>query len=127
MRSNSVSHRAHEARQRIDKVIHGSAFDCHSPVESFSCSISIRLMTSRVGEGKNGRMERLFLEHCFRWLKPGGVLVMMVPFNQIYECRGVLTPHFRDKAIYRLTDPDSVRYKQAVVFGVRRTRQERDG
>lgn len=51
---------------------------------------------------------------------------MIIPFNQIYECRGVLTPHFRDKAIYRLTDPESVRYKQAVVFGVRRTRQERD-
>jgi hypothetical protein len=54
------------------------------------------------------------------------VLVMVVPFSQINECRAVLSPHFRDKAIYRLTDPESVRYKQAVLFGVRRTRQERE-
>jgi hypothetical protein len=25
-----------------------------------------------VGENRNGRMEFLFLEHTYRWLKPGG-------------------------------------------------------
>jgi predicted RNA methylase len=120
------AHRAGEARKTCHEVIQGSAFDCHSLVESFSLLYLNPPYDFEVGEGKNSRMERLFLEHCFRWLKPGGVLVMIIPFNQIYECRGVLTAHFRDKAIYRLTDPESVRYKQAVVFGVRRTRQERD-
>jgi predicted RNA methylase len=120
------TYRASQARNLCHEVIHGSAFDCHSPVESFSLLYLNPPYDFEVGEGKNGRMERLFLEHCFRWLKPGGVLVMVVPFDQIYDCRGVLTPHFRDKAIYRLIDPESVQYKQAAVFGVRRTRQERD-
>lgn len=120
------SHRAREARQRMDQVIHGSVFDCHAPVESFSLLYLNPPYDFEIGQGHNARVERLFLEHCYRWLKPGGVLVMVVPFDQIYDCRGVLTPHFRDKAIYRLTHAESVRYKQAVVFGVRRARQERE-
>ncbi len=71
-------------------------------------------------------MERIFLEHVYRWLKQTGVLVMVSPFDRVYECRGVLTPHFRDKAIYRLTELEAVKYKQVVVFGIRRTRQERE-
>jgi hypothetical protein len=71
-------------------------------------------------------MERLFLEHVARWVRPGGVLIMVVPNDRIYDCRTVLTPQFKDKAIYRLTDPAAVAYRQAVLFGVRRTRQERE-
>lgn len=70
-------------------------------------------------------MERLFLEHVGRWVRPSGVLVMVIPYDRVYECRGVLTPQFRDKGIYRLTEPEAVAYKQVVVFGIRRTRQER--
>jgi hypothetical protein len=71
-------------------------------------------------------MERLFLEHIARWLRPGGVLVMVIPFDRVYDCRSVLTPQFRDKAVYRLTKPEAAAYKQVVVFGVRRTRHERE-
>src|SRR5260370_31196539 len=79
-----------------------------------------------VGESKNQRMEKLFLEEFFRWLKPGGVLAMVIPFDRIYECRNILSPHFKDKAIYRLTEPEAERYKQAVVFGVRRSATEKN-
>src|SRR2546430_1121812 len=75
---------------------------------------------------KNQRMERLFLEHVARWIRPGGVLVMVVPYDRVCDCRTVLTPQFKDKAVYRLTEPEAVAYKQVVVFGVRRTRQERE-
>jgi len=51
---------------------------------------------------------------------------MVSPYDRVYDCRPVLTPQFKEKAIYRLTDPEAVAYKQAVVFGVRRTRQERE-
>jgi hypothetical protein len=107
-------------------VIQGNAFDSHAPVESFSMVYLNPPYDFEIGEGKNQRMERLFLEHVGRWIRPGGVLVMVVPFDRIYDCRAVLTPQFKDKAIYRLTEPEAVAYKQAVVFGVRRTRQERD-
>jgi hypothetical protein len=71
-------------------------------------------------------MEKLFLEEFYRWLKPGGVLVMVVPADKLHsECRTVLSTHFKDKAIYRLTEPAPARYKQAVLFGVRRSHAER--
>src|ERR1035438_8741685 len=71
-------------------------------------------------------MEYLFLEHTYRWLKPGGLLVLVVPGDRLSTCAEILAVHFRDKAIYRLSEPESIRYKQIVVFGVRRTRRERD-
>jgi hypothetical protein len=71
-------------------------------------------------------MERLFLEHVYRWLKPGGVLVAVVPGNRLGKCAALLSVHFREVHVYRLTEPESVRYKQVVLFGVRRTRNERE-
>jgi hypothetical protein len=107
------------------EVIQGSVFETHTPVDSYSMLYLNVPYDHEIGEGKNQRLERIFLEHTFRGLKPGGVLVMVVPFDRVNDCKGV-TPHFRDKAIYRLTEPEAEAYKQGVVFGVRRLRQERD-
>ena len=120
------AYRAGEARNIIDDVIQGSAFDTHVPVESFSLLYLNPPYDFEIGEGKNQRMERLFLEHVARWLRPGGVLVMVIPYDRVYDCRNALTPQFKEKAIYRLTEVKAVAYKQVVVFGVRRTRQERE-
>lgn len=120
------SYRAEEARKVLDEVIQGNVFDAHAPVESFSMVYLNPPYDFEIGEGKNQRMERLFLEHVGRWVRPGGVLVMVIPFDRIYDCRAILTTQYKDKAIYRLTESEAVAYKQAVVFGVRRTRQERD-
>ena len=118
--------RAKEAKARLAETIHGSMFDCHAPVESFSLLYLNPPYDFEVGQGRNERMETIFLEHCFRWLKPGGVLVMVIPHDRVYVCRTVLSSHFKEKAIYRLTSPESVLYKQVVLFGIRRTRQERE-
>jgi tRNA1(Val) A37 N6-methylase TrmN6 len=120
------AYRATEARNVLDEIIQGSAFDTHAPVESFSLLYLNPPYDFEIGEGKNKRMERLFLEHVARWLKPGGVLVFVLPYDRVYDCRGTLTTQFRDKAICRLTAPESVTYKQVVLFGVRRSRQERE-
>jgi hypothetical protein len=120
------AYRAAEAKRMLDEVIHGSAFETHSPVESYSLLYLNCPYDQEIGEGKNQRLERLFLEHTFRWVKPGGVLVMVVPSDRVADCKGVLTPHFRDKAIYRLTEPECATYRQVVVLGVRRSRQERE-
>jgi hypothetical protein len=120
------AYRAGEAHKILDEVIHGSAFDTHVPVDSLSLVYLNPPYDFEIGEGKNQRMERLFLEHVARWIRAGGVLVMAVPYDRVYDCRTVLTVQFKDKAIYRLTEPEAVAYKQVVVFGVRRTRQERE-
>lgn len=120
------AHRAAEARRVLDEVIQGDAFQTKAPVESFSLLYMNPPYDFEVGESRNQRMEKLFLDEFFRWLKPGGVLVLVIPADRIHsECRRVLSTHFKDKAIYRLTEPAAVRYKQALVFGVRRSHAER--
>lgn len=71
-------------------------------------------------------MERLFLEHTYRWLKPGGVLVFVIPGDRLATCCDVLAVHFRGKALYRLREPEALRYKQIVVFRIRRSRRKRE-
>jgi hypothetical protein len=83
-------------------------------------------MTFEIGEEKSQRMEKLFLEHVYRWLKPGGILVLIVPAKRIADCAVLLSRHFREIRVYRLSEPECVRYEQVVVLGIRRTRQERD-
>ena len=118
--------RATLARSAADEVIHGNCFDVQSPVESFSLIYLNPPYDFEIGEGKSQRMEKLFLDHVYRWLKRTGVLVMVIPLDHIRDCAQVLSSQFRDVHVYRLTEPESVKYKQIVVFGVRRTRPERD-
>ena len=120
------AYRAREAERVLHSVVRGNAFDTHCSVESFSCIFENPPYDFEVSEGRNTRMERLFLEHTYRWLKPGGVLVFVIPGDRLATCADVLSVHFRDKALYRLREPEALRYKQIVVFGVRRSRRERD-
>ena len=89
------AYRAEEARKVLDDVIQGSAFDTHAPVESFSLLYLNPPYDFEIGEGRNQRMERLFLEHVGRWVRPGGVLVMVTPHDRVYDCRAVLTLQFK--------------------------------
>jgi SAM-dependent methyltransferase len=118
--------RAAQARTKGIDVIHGNCFDVQCPVESFSLIYLNPPYDFEISEEKSQRMEKLFLEHVYRWLKPLGVLVLVVSAKRIADCAVVLSRHFRDIRVYRLTEPESVRYEQVVVLGVRRTRQERD-
>jgi len=118
--------RAEQARSAFDQVVQGNAFDTHCAVDTFSCLFENPPYDFEVSEGRNARMEYLFLDHTYRWLQPGGVLVLVIPGDRLPVCTDILAVHFRDKALYRLSEPEAVRYKQIVVFGVRRTRRERD-
>src|SRR5260370_33806146 len=118
--------RAEQARTKEIEVIHGNCFDVQCPVESFSLIYLNPPYDFEISEEKSQRMEKLFLEHVYRWLNPGGILELVVPAERVADCAVLLSRHFRDTRVYRLTEPESVRYGQVAVFGVRRTRQERD-
>lgn len=120
------SYRAKNAATMLDEVVQGSLFDTHAPVESFSLLYLNPPYDDEVADDRSRRTEAVFLEHCFRWLQPRGVLVLVIPGKRLTSCVGILAPHFRDLAVYRLTDPEAVRYRQIVLFGVRRTRSERE-
>ena len=120
------SYRAVQARERVENVTQGNALETHCPTESISLLYENSPYDHELGQDHNERMERLFLSHTYRWLKPGGVLVLVIPAERLEECSRTLAMQFRDSRVYRLTEPCCVRYKQVVVLAVRRTRRERE-
>jgi len=116
--------RVEEAREVADQVIHGDAMDVHCPVESLSLLYLNPPYDFECGQLQNRRLEQIFFEHCYRWLKPAGVLVLVVPGDRLWVCGRILAFHFRDKRAYRLGTPEAAKYKQVVLFGTRRTRRE---
>jgi len=101
-------------------TIQGSTFDTHSKVERFSLLYLNPPYDSEIGSLSNRRMEELFLDHTFRWLRIGGVLVFVIPFERFGTCVDVLSAHFTDVRPYLLADPESQRFGQIVVFATRK-------
>ncbi len=112
--------RAQTAKSNGIEAIHGNVFDSYATVESFSLLYLNPPYDSEIGSRDNKRMELLFLQHTYRWLVPGGVLLMVIPHKQLPTCTGLLSAHFADFRVLRLTDPESERFDQIVLFAVRR-------
>ena len=121
------AYRAEQARERIPNTIQGNALEVHCPVESFGCAYCNPPYDWSLGSStESRRTEQLFLSHIYRWLKPGGILVLVIPGERLADCGQILASHFRDVQVYRLDAPECARYKQVVVFGARRNRRERE-
>jgi hypothetical protein len=112
--------RARIASSKGIETIQGNAFDAIARTESFSLLYLNPPYDSEIGSVANNRMERLFLDHTYRWLVPEGVLVLIIPFERLYDCVGVLGSHFGRLSVLRMTDEESVRFRQIAVLGVRR-------
>jgi len=118
------ANRAGQARSlRID-TLQADTFDVCSPAEAFSLLYLNPPYDFEIGETNNLRLEFVFLEHTYRWLKPGGVLLFVIPQPQLRVCTRILSEHFTDLSVYKLTESASVQYKQIVVLGVRRKRHQ---
>jgi len=120
------AYRAEQSGSVVDELIHGDCLDVHCPVESFSLAFLNPPYDWTIGEGRNERTERVFLAHAYRWLKAGGILVLVVPAQHVCECGEILASQFKETRIFRLTDPEAVRYRQVVVLATRRSRRERE-
>jgi hypothetical protein len=120
------SYRADAAARVLDHVIQGDALSAHARVESFGLAYCNPPFDAEFGESGNQRFEVLFLSHFARWLVPGGVLLYVLPAQQLAGCAQVLASHFRDIEIFRLESAECVLYEQIVVFAIARSRRERD-
>ena len=112
--------RARIAGSRGIETIQGNTFDAIAKPESFSLLYLNPPYDSEIGSIANRRMEAVFLEHTYRWLVMDGILVLVIPFERLQDCAGGLSSHFAALKVFRLTDPDSVQYRQIAVLGVRR-------
>ena len=102
------------------ETIQGNAFDAIARPESFSLLYLNPPYDSEIGSIANRRMEAVFLEHTYRWLAMEGVLILVIPFERLHDCAGILASHFTQLAVLRMTDEESVKYRQIAVLGLRR-------
>lgn len=116
------AYRAEQASQRRIHVIHASCMTVRCPAESVSLLYLNPPYDFEIGQQGNKRLEQVFLEHTYRWLKPKGVLVFVVPQAQLRVCAKLLAEQFVDFRVYRLTEPECIQYSQFVVLALRRTR-----
>ena len=120
------AYRAEQARQRIPNIVQGNTLEVQCPVECFGLLYLNPPYDWTLGPADSRRTEQSFLSHTCRWLKPGGVLLLVIPGDRLAECGQILSTHFRDVRVYRLEAPECVRYKQVVVIGARRSRREKE-
>jgi len=73
---------------------------------------------SEIGTVANRRMEAVFLEHTYCWPRMEGILILVIPFERLHDCTGILSSHFTSLKVFRMTDRESAKYRQIAVFGV---------
>jgi 16S rRNA G966 N2-methylase RsmD len=110
--------RAATADQNGIRTIHGNAMDTKANQHQFSLLYLNPPYDFEMGAFANQRMEYLFLSHCYRWLVNKGVLVFVIPQRAIDSCIAILSSHFIKITVCLLQDPESVKYRQVVVFAV---------
>jgi tRNA1(Val) A37 N6-methylase TrmN6 len=86
------------------ETIQGNAFDAIARPESFSLLYLNPPYDSEIGSIANRRMEAVFLEHTYRWLAMDGVLILVIPFERLHDCAGILSSHFARLTVLRMTD-----------------------
>src|SRR5579872_5487180 len=119
------THRAAQARNAGILTLQADVIDVRCPAESLSLLYLNPPYDWEAGQTGNQRLERVFLEHTCRWLKPEGVLLLVIPQARLQPCARPLAEHFKDIRIRKLLSPECVQYQQVVVFATRRKRSER--
>jgi len=119
------SGRSEQARILGIETIHGNAMDVRCPAESISLVFLNPPYDWECGESDNQRLEYVFLEHTYRWLKPAGVLIFVIPQLRLSKCARLLAEQFTDIQVLRLTEAQPVRFQQIVVLATRRKRNAR--
>ena len=76
------ANRAEQARELGVDTLQADTMDVRCPAESFSLLYLNPPYDFETGQTGNQRLELVFLEHTYRWLKPGGVLVFVIPQPQ---------------------------------------------
>jgi len=113
------ANRAESAKANGIQTIQGNVFDVRARVERFSFLYLNPPYDFEVGPRSNERMEKLFLGHTYAWLKPKGVLLMVIPCKAVFDVSDTLSTRFKDIAIYRLVGEESEKYDQCAIFGIR--------
>jgi hypothetical protein len=119
------ANRAEQARALGIETVQANAMDMRCHPETVSLLYLNPPYDWESGESNNQRLELVFLEHSYRWLRAGGVLLFVIPQLRLAKCARLLSEHFTDLRVFWLTEPACLQYKQIVVLATRRKRHAR--
>ena len=119
------ANRAEQARALGIETLQANTMDVRCPPEAVSLLYLNPPYDWESGESNNQRLELVFLEHSYRWLKASGILIFVIPQLRLAKCARLLSEHFTDLRVFRLTEPACLEYKQIVVLGTRRKRHSK--
>jgi len=119
------AYRAEQARNLGIETLQANAMDVRCPAETVSLLYLNPPYDWEAGSTNNQRLEAVFLDHTYRWLKPGGVLLFVIPLPRLTKCARLLSEEFQDLRVFRLTESACLQFKQIVVVGTRRKRHTR--
>ncbi len=119
------ANRSEQARALEIETLQANIMDVRCPPEAVSLLYLNPPYDWEAGESNNQRLEFVFLEHTYRWLKGGGVLLFVVPQLRLATCAKLLTEQFTDITVFRLTEPACLQFNQIAVLATRRKRHAR--
>jgi hypothetical protein len=119
------ANRVEQARALGIQTLQANTMDVRCQAEAVSLLYLNPPYDWECGESNNQRLELVFLEHTYRWLKAGGVLLFVIPQLPLANCARLLSGHFTEVRVFRLTEPTCLQYKQIVVLATRRKRHAR--
>ena len=117
--------RAAAAAARGIATTHGSTFESHLPAGSCSLLYLNPPYDVEMGRHSNQRLELVFLDHCYGWLKTAGLLIFIIPEMALSHCAKRLASQFERISVFRLGHPESVRFRQLAVIGTRKAEHKR--
>jgi len=121
--------RAETAQEKLDRVGYGSFFYSRISNRVFHCLFLNPPYLSVMKEGGGSRRaERAFLLESMCHLMLGGVLVYIIPFYRMTEdiCT-ILAENFGEIKVYRFSESEFKKYRQIVIFGRLKERDDNVG
>lgn len=109
--------RAAAARDRLDHVLHTSAFSVRLANGAFSC---LFLNPPYDYDDESRRLEHVFLTSLTRALAPGGLLIYLVPQPRLAVSARYLSSQFAAIRALRFPDPEYRAFRQVVLFAIRK-------
>jgi hypothetical protein len=119
------ANRAEQARALGIETLQANTMDVRCQTETVSLLYLNPPYDWEAGESNNQRLEFVFLEHTYRWLKTGGVLLFVIPQLRLAKCARLLSEQFTDLRVFRLSLPACLQFNQIVVLARRRKRHSR--
>jgi len=115
--------RAEQCRTRLDHVLATSAFTVRLANGAFSL---LALNPPYALDDEKRRLEHAFLTSLSRALRPGGVLLFLIPQRRLTVSARYLAAHYTGFRAYRFPDPEYAAFQQIVVLATKKAQPTLD-